>query len=170
MEKESFILALNNFTIIMNEIKQEFIIDSGTLLGYVRENGHIPHTSDIDTCTFKVTTDVEKEFRKRGWDVRHKFGCLGDGYEISFICPKTKIPIDLFELVYIPANNIHTKESWQSVSYTGLCNKMVGKRTFYKKYLSKKKKKINLYGIELFCTVDSDDYCLRQYGKNYMMP
>lgn len=170
MKKENFIIALSGFNQIMKEIKQDFFIDSGTLLGYVREKGHINHTTDIDTATFKLTTNIEYEFNKRGWSTRHKYGTSGKGMEYSFYCPKTRIPIDIYELVYIPSDEINANESWCTNSFNGICNKMENKEAIYKTYLSKDLMKINIYGIDLLCTKDANDYCLRQYGKNYMIP
>jgi hypothetical protein len=174
MKLTDFKKSIIDFLDIMKELNQEVFIVYGTLLGYVRNKSLIKHTSDIDFATFKITTSIDnikKVFNKYNWRMKHEFGKIGYGYEISFYHPTTKIPIDLFELSYKNKGKLHKNDFWYNSLYSDLCNHMVEKKAICKLFT----KKINLLkvpfiGIEVLIPENSEEICSKVYGKNYKIP
>ena len=68
----------------------EFWVNSGTLLGWLRECGFIPHSRDVDVGVFADDFDQERLDEliavMAGLKLRlsHRFGTLSDAFELSF--------------------------------------------------------------------------------------
>jgi len=103
------ILALKRFT---KKLLIPFYISSGTLLGWYRQCGVIPYTSDVDTATWAIyaseqTTDLFIN-NKVGLRLAYIYGLVENGYQFAFYS-ETDLRIDFF----------FTYKSGDNLTYTG---------------------------------------------------
>ena len=63
-----------------------FWINSGTLLGWLRQCGWIGHALDVDVGVFadEYTEELIPAMQKAGLRISHRFGVLNDSFELSF--------------------------------------------------------------------------------------
>eukprot|EP01137_Pigoraptor_chileana_P016890 Opistho-2@74111 len=75
-----------------------FWINSGTLLGWRRECGVIPHTRDVDIGVFisEYSEAMVHELTSRGLQLKHSLGLPEWGFELSFTFRGTKLDIFFF--------------------------------------------------------------------------
>jgi hypothetical protein len=105
------ILALKK---LMNPLLIPFFISSGTLLGWYRQCGVIPYTSDLDSGTWAqyASEQLTQLFihNKVGLSLKYIYGLVENGYQYAFYSKKG-LRIDLF-YTYKEGNKV-------SLTYTG---------------------------------------------------
>jgi hypothetical protein len=72
------ILALKN---LMNPLLIPFFIRSGTLLGWYRQCGVIPYTSDLDSATYASEELIQLFIKNKvGLSLTYIYGLVENGY------------------------------------------------------------------------------------------
>jgi len=106
---EEGILALKRFT---KKLLIPFYISSGTLLGWYRQCGVIPYTSDVDTATWAMYASEQMTNlfinNKVGLRLAYIYGLVENGYQYA-LYSETNLRIDLF----------FTYKSGENLTYTG---------------------------------------------------
>lgn len=167
--------ALLHVKELFAELKLDFWLDYGTLLGAIREKDFIGHDADIDIGTFFTTGEdakaVEKAFIGRGFKKAREFWFEGNIVEETYIYKGVNLDV----YYYVTGEN--------RVSCFALEE---GERTIYKKAPEKttitglvvKKLTSTFSGItsidfkgNLFPIPENyDQYLKENYGETYMIP
>ncbi|CAH0392462.1 unnamed protein product [Bemisia tabaci] len=91
------ILSLTSM--IAKQLSTPFWLSSGTCLGYFRQCGIIPYTTDIDIGMFieSYNPKFEDVMIKHGFRLKHKFGLPNDSFELSFnMASDSSLKLDVF--------------------------------------------------------------------------
>ena len=103
------LLALKQF---LKKLLIPFYISSGTLLGWYRQCGVIPYTSDVDTATWALyaSRHLTQQFihNKTGLKLTYIYGLVENGYQYTFLS-ETRLRFDLF----------FTYKEGDNLTYTG---------------------------------------------------
>lgn len=96
INQENAIANLKELDLIFRKYNVRYWMQDGTLLGYYRDNGFIPHDNDIDIgCRWSdFTQDIFFEIVNNGFEFKASHGRLEESLIINF--RKRSIPIDIY--------------------------------------------------------------------------
>lgn len=159
----NFAKTLLDMDDILTSNKQKYFLVCGTLLGAIREKKFIEHDDDIDLGIFadEYNQNVEKSILKK-FKLKHRYGDIKTGYEISFVHPETNVSLDIF---------LHYREKdyiW-CPSFNNLCNKAKNKMCRWKYYFDN----IVTYtflGKIFNIPSPPEKYLAYAYGNDWMVP
>lgn len=79
----------------LDDLRIPFWISSGTLLGFYRQCDIIPYSMDVDIGVFisDYNDKIIKAFQDRKFKLKHKFGKLSEGFELSFMMSNIKLDV-----------------------------------------------------------------------------
>lgn len=142
---------------ILRKYNQPYFLACGTALGVVREGQFIEHDSDIDLGVFRDDYNPEIESRiLEVFKLKHRFGSINTGYELSFIHPETGVSLDIF---------LHYKENffyWYP-TFLSVCDKAKNKMCRWK-YTPFGLKPIEFFGGVFNLPDPIDLYLTESYG------
>lgn len=158
------IVALDNLKIIdkifvKNNV--EYWLSCGTLLGYYRSNDFIGHDVDTDVCVNieDLTPKVISEIKENGFKIKHVFGKISDGFELTLV--RKDLRCDLFFF--------YKKEDyWYHSVYSDFTEYDSIKHDYvYNKFDIHRKE---FLGYEFPVPVNTREVLIEQYGENFMEP
>lgn len=142
-----------------HELNMKPFLIFGTLLGHRRDNGFIPHDSDIDIGLlrddFAKINELKKEMKKRGYIVRGQ-----SNFGISFRKPRFRgLNVDFY---------LFFEENDKMACVAGIKNKF-GKCCYPSEIFSKFKKEKFMGTIEILVPSQTERYLTITYG-NWQSP
>ena len=143
----------------------------GTALMYWRGKNFISDDIDVGIFykDFETSNYSETNFlsimKKFHFALSHTYGQMDHGKEWTFLCPKSRINIDIF--VYYPINERNSLYAYWTATYNGLCDEMIyGKcRWGFSKF--------NLTTFQMFgktFNIVPLEFIIERYGHDYMIP
>lgn len=159
IDQKSAISNLKELDLIFRKHNIRYWMQDGTLLGYYRDNGFIPHDNDIDIgCRWSdFTQDLFFEIVNNGFVFRTSHGRLEESLIINF--RKRNIPIDIY-FYYKDGDRFY-----HSAAY--------GKARKYRVDFNYKEfdvKEIEYFGEKLFVPEDELYFIETKYGRGWNSP
>ncbi len=157
-------LALENLIeldTLFKKIEVEYWITCGTLLGFFRDGDFISHDKDTDICVNanQFNGFVLEQILKLGFNIKHCFGKIDDGFEISLY--KNGIKTDIF-LFY------KNDDRWYNSVYADFTNDDCLKFDYkYPKFSLTEK---SFLGHNFKVPENIESWLIHQYGEDYMIP
>lgn len=164
---------LRSFSNALNKAGIKFWLEFGTLLGYYREHGFIPHDFDIDTGTYYENINaVKSALESAGFKLVREYEVLNDGgIEQCYLYKHTTIDVFYFrkegDVMY--CNSFYPLPSYD-MSKKKYVNRVVpfGVKRIEVPYMD------YIPAIFMNCNVfvpkDTDRYLRTHYGDDYMIP
>lgn len=165
-KEQKFIQALESMKKILDDENQEFFLACGTLLGCVRDNKFIPYDEDIDIGIFykKFNPNLKNIILSTGtFLLKHEYGKINNGYEISFIHKSTNISIDIFLFYHLEENFYYYP------SFNGICNKKQGGFCRWKRPIDGLEK-CTFYNKSYLIPSNKEECLEFEYGKDWKTP
>jgi fukutin len=156
---EESIVSLKTF---MKKMLMPFWISSGTLLGWYRQCGIIPYTSDADFATWSIyaSESVTQQFIKNdvGLKLRYIYGIPEDGYQYAFYTKNGRFRVDLFYMYEEDGN----------FTYTGhIPSKKAYFRYIYPKFTLCS---AELIGYKVLIPCNPEEVIRAEYGEEWRKP
>ena len=141
---------------VLDEMRQEYWLCNGTLLGVIRQKQLIPWDFEIDFGVLKEDFSKEKAanaFRRQGFDL-HDYGVDSD--HITFIKRKIRVDINIFVL---------NKDKYETLWHIPICS-------FIERGINKVIRSVNLFFYLKVKLKAASKYSLEGYSipLDYLMP
>jgi len=158
---------------VFEELKIDYWLEYGTLLGAIREKGFISHDLDIDLGLYlnDYSEHIQVVFNKYGFKKRNKISIDNGQYGLEESYIYKDIVIDLFYFTRKDSqyySHGFKNEDGKSWSRTIQDNGGLIVREIY--FPHGKIKKINFLGKEFPVPVNSEEHLKAFYGDNYLIP
>ncbi len=160
IDKKIVVENLVNAAEICRKLNIPCWLTDGTLLGYFRENQILSHDEDADLGCFieDFSPKMTEVFLENGWQIKHVFGRIDLGLELSFIRKGVKLDIFFF---YKEGDKL-----WH-----GAWLQEKKKRRLIKYYYAPfKLKSVTFYGHSFLIPADTLKYVTTKYGNGWNVP